>query len=152
MQERRKAIPLGKVDTEKNGFGEKSKTFQGKGHANDGAGFLHESWPQQSQLERKHRARDRTDGEENGRASCPSFGELEINWPPGAEIQSLRDRHEHGHPDTHRRENNVEAKRHAHLGTGKKKIIHACAVAILERTYFARSVPSMPLRLRKRTS
>src|SRR5450432_2157257 len=130
MQQRRKAIPSGKKDAEKNGFGKESKTFEGKRHANDGAGFPHEPRPQQSKLERKDRARDCADGEENGRASCPPFGELEINWSSGAEMQSLRDCHEHGQPDAHRCKDNVETKRHAHLRTGKEKITHPTTVEI----------------------
>src|SRR5450432_1913705 len=108
MEERRKPVPAGEENAEKNRFRKKSKTFQGKGHADDGAGFLHEFGPQQSKLERKDCPRDRTDREENGRSACPTFRELEINWSSGTKIQSLGDRHQHRHSDSHRRENNVE--------------------------------------------
>lgn len=118
------AIPRVEVDAEEDGFGEEREPFEGEGHAEDGPGELHEAGPEESELEGEDGAGDRADGEEDGGALGPAFGEVEIDPVAGACITPLGDDHEEGQPDSDHREDDVEGQRHGHLAARREQVGH----------------------------
>ena len=68
-----------------------------------------------TELERQHGARNGADREEDRRAVGPASGEIESGFIPGPEVQTFGQRHQEGHTDPDRREDDVEGERHRHL-------------------------------------
>src|ERR1700744_6162222 len=72
-------IPSVHIKAEENRLREKGEALKRKGHADDPTRPLHEVGPEQSELERQYRARNRAYGEQDGRAGGPSAGGEEKN-------------------------------------------------------------------------
>lgn len=141
MEKRRKPVPAGEENAQKNRFGKKAKPSSENGMPIMAPAFsmnLGHNNPS---------SKERTVPEiapTANRMAEPRAQRFAARDKPAArsKIQSLGDRHQHRHSDSHRREDNVEAQRHAHLRTGKEKIVHACTIADWGR--LISDVPSRP--------
>ena len=125
VRPRRHAVPAVEVDAQEDRLQEEREALDGERHPEDRAGERHEARPQQAQLEREHRAGDRSHREQDRRSPGPPVGEGERRLVLPPEPERLRDGHEHGHADADRREHDVEGERHRHLGTRGEKVAHA---------------------------
>ena len=67
------AVPAVDVDAQEDRLGEEGEPFQSEPQPDDRAGELHEAGPEQPQLERQHRARDRAHREQDRRTPGPSL-------------------------------------------------------------------------------
>ena len=104
------AIPAVEKNPESDSFEKKGRAFPCERQPADRARVFHKLGPEQSKLEREHRARDRTRGEENSHSLGPGFGEVQINQLFGFEPAPMGNRHEERHRDADRREDDVKTQ------------------------------------------
>ena len=124
VRQRRHAVPSVDADPQKDRLGEEGKPFQPEPQADDRAGELHEVWPEQPQLERQHRPRDRPHRKEDRRSSRLSPGKNAIDRI----LRSQPERFGHGHHEresnSDHREEDVKTQRDRHLQPGGKQVRH----------------------------
>jgi hypothetical protein len=80
--------------------------------------------PQQPELERQHRARDRADGEHDRGAPGPALRERAVEPISVTQEATLGQHHEQGHRHPHHGEQDVERQRHRHLRAGGEEVGH----------------------------
>src|SRR5688572_12288418 len=104
MRAGRDPVPPIEVDAEENGLGEEGEALEGERHADDRAGVLHETRPEQPELERQDGARYRADGEQDRGPLGPALRQLEVDAVTAPLPAPLRDYHQHRHRDADDRE------------------------------------------------
>jgi hypothetical protein len=110
MRARADAVPPVEIDPEEDGLEEEGESLERERHPDQRTGVPHEARPEQAELEREHRARDRADGEQHRRALRPAVREIEIRAVPSAPPPPLGEHHQQRHRDPDLGEDDVEAE------------------------------------------
>jgi len=122
----REALPSVQVDAGEDRLEEEEDPLEAERHAEYRAVCAHESWPQQSHLERQDGSRDGTDGDQNAEDLGPSPGEQHrhiIGMAKTAELGHQDDRRE---GDAEASENDVEPQRRGHLSARRNDLAASC--------------------------
>ena len=99
VRARREAVPAVEVDAEEDRLEEERDPLERERQADDPARDLTEPRPQQPELERDDRARDRADREQDGERLGPATGQGEPGRVAGPQVQALGGQHHHRQAD-----------------------------------------------------
>jgi hypothetical protein len=88
----------------------------------------HELRPEQAEFEAQHRARHRSDGEQDRRALGPALGQLEQGRVTASLVSPLGQDHQQRHRHAGDREQNVEGQRERHLAARGEQVGHRAAL------------------------
>ena len=121
----RDTLPPVQVHAEEDRLEKEGEALERERNPDDRPGEPHETGPQQAELEREHRSRDRTDREEDGRSLRPPVRQLQEHAVASAVPTPFRDHHHQRHRDADLRKDDVEAQRQRHLRTCGEQVGHA---------------------------
>ena len=108
MHARRHSFPAVEVNAQENRLRKEGESLERERHPDDCTGDLHETRPQETELEGKNGPGNGADGKENCGALGPALGKIEVPGVTGPLPTPLREYHEDGHRDPDTGEDDVE--------------------------------------------